>query len=165
MKYHIMISTKIACPILHLLNCLKDVGDLIARFWVAKIFFDSGISKIQDWGATMVLFKYDYHVPLLSTTTAAYMGTAAEFILPALLILGLGGRLAIFAFFIYNIICVVSFHLLWTPMGSSGLQDHIMWGILIMMLMLHGSGRLSIDHLIHKRYGHLIIRGNKTGLV
>jgi len=45
MKYHIMISTKIACPILHLLNCLKDVGDLIARFWVAKIFFDSGISK------------------------------------------------------------------------------------------------------------------------
>lgn len=164
MKHHIVISSKIALPILRLLNLGKDFGDLIARLWVAKIFIDSGISKLQDWGATMVLFKYDYHVPLLSTTTAAYLGTAAEFALPVLLILGLGGRLAIFAFFVYNIICVVSFHFLWTPAGASGLQDHIMWGMLIMMLMFHGSGRFSIDHLIHKRYGHLIIRGKHTGI-
>lgn len=153
---HIYISAKIVRPWLKLLNHLKDVGDLLARLWVAKIFLMSGLSKIQDWGATYVLFKYDYAVPLLSPMTAAYLGTAAEFALPILLILGLGGRFFIFVFFIYNIICVVSFHFLWTPSGAAGLADHVNWGLLLMLLMFHGSGRFSLDHILHKKYGHLI---------
>lgn len=156
MDLHIRISAKIIRPVLWLLNALKDVGDLIARIWVAKIFFDSGLSKIVDWGSTIVLFKYDYAVPIISPVVAAYLGTAAEFVLPVLLVLGLGGRFFIFVFFIYNIICVLSFHFLWTPSGSAGLADHISWGILLMLLMFHGSGRISLDHLIHRKYKHLL---------
>ena len=164
MKHHIVISSKIICPILRFLNRLKDVGDLVARLWIAKIFLDSGLSKLTDWGSTIVLFKYDYTVPFLSPTVAAYLGTGAEFVLPALLILGLGGRFFIFAFFVYNIICVISYHVLWTPTGSAGLADHITWGILLMMLMLHGSGRLSLDYFIHRKYGYLIHRSTSGRL-
>ena len=92
----------------------------------------------------------------LSPNTAAILGTGAEFVLPILFILGLGGRITVFAFFIYNIICVISFHFLWTPAGSAGLADHVNWGLLLMMVMLYGSGRLSLDHLIHKKWGYLI---------
>jgi putative oxidoreductase len=153
---HIIISAKIVKPVLHILNHLKDVGDLIARLWIAQIFFQSGISKITDWDTTLVLFKDVYSVPFMNPVISAYMGTAAELIFPILLVLGFGGRFFIFCFFMYNVICAASFSFLWTPAGSNGLDDHIMWGILLMMLMLHGMGRISLDHFMHKRYGYLI---------
>ncbi|MDO8953951.1 MAG: DoxX family protein [Gammaproteobacteria bacterium] len=164
MSFHITLPAKIVRPVLHLLNHLKDVGDLIARFWVAKIFLLSGLSKITDWDTTIVLFKDQYSVPFMNPVIAAYIGTFAEFFLPVVLVFGLGGRFFIFLFFLYNLFCAVSFHFLWTPAGASGLDDHITWGILLMMLMFHGSGRLSLDHLIHKRWGFLIHSGDKFNI-
>jgi putative oxidoreductase len=152
----IMISVKILRPVLHWINHFKSVGDLLARLWVANVFIKSGLSKIQDWNTTVVLFKYVYSTPLMSPTVAAYIGTGAEFVLPVLLVLGLGGRIAIFAFFIYNLMCAISFHFLWTPAGTSGLDDHIVWGLLLMMLMFHGAGKISLDHLLHKKFGYLL---------
>jgi putative oxidoreductase len=156
MKHHIVIPARILGFLLSTLNDLQDIGALIVRFWVAKIFLASALSKVTDWGATIVLFKYEYAVPILSPSVAAYIGTFAEFFLPIMLILGLGGRLFVFAFFVYNIICVVSFNFLWTPSGAAGLSDHINWGLLLMLLMLNGCGRISIDYLIHKKWGYLL---------
>jgi putative oxidoreductase len=162
MKHHLIISAQLYGKFLKIFDVLKDFGDLAARLWIAKIFLDAAMTKISDWGATIVLFKYVYSVPLMSPILAAYLGTAAEFILPILLILGLGGRLSIFAFFLYNLFCMVSFQFLWTPEGNAGLNDHIIWGLLLLMLMLHGSGRISLDYLIHKRWGYLLKKGKTT---
>jgi putative oxidoreductase len=159
--FHIIFSAKIVAPLIKLFNALSDLGYLAVRLWVANIFFTSALSKITDWGSTIVLFKYDYSVPFMSPVFAAYLGTGLEFLLPALLVLGLGGRLSIFVFLIYNIFCVISFHFLWTPPGQAGLYDHVNWGLLLMLLMFHGSGRISIDYLLRKRYGHLLELGNK----
>ncbi len=156
MSHHILIPAAIVRPIIKLVDRLKDVGSLVVRLWIAKIFIMSGLTKLAYWPGTIVLFKYQYTVPLMSPVFAAYIGTAAEFIFPVLLILGLGGRLSILAFFFYNVICVISFHFLWTPQGAAGFSDHINWGLLLMMLFLYGSGRISLDHLIHKRWGYLI---------
>jgi putative oxidoreductase len=162
MKHQLIVSAKIYGKFLTIFDVLKDFGDLAVRLWVAKIFLDSALTKIGDWGATIVLFKYVYAVPIMSPTFAAYLGTGAEFILPILLVLGLGGRLSIFVFFMYNLFCMISFHYLWTPAGAAGLADHIDWALLIMMLMFHGCGRISLDHLIHKRWGHLLKPGKTT---
>lgn len=156
LHFLVKLGLKIISPFLKYLNLLKDTADLIARVWIAKIFFFSFLSKITDWGATMVLFTYDYSVPILSPAIAAYLGTAAELILPICLVLGLGGRFLIFIFFVYNIVCVVSFHFLWTARGAVGLDDHINWGILLMLLMFHGSGRFSLDYLLHQKFGHFL---------
>lgn len=160
--FHIYLSAKIVSPLIRIFDALKDIGDLIVRVWVAKIFFVSGMSKLVDWNSTLVLFKYDYHVPFMSPVIAAYMGTTAEFVLPALLVLGLGGRLTLFAFFIYNLICVVSFSFLWTPSGISGLDDHVNWGLLLMLMLFYGYGRLSIDYWLRQRYGHLLMLGSSN---
>jgi putative oxidoreductase len=159
MKHHLVIPTKMLAVFYRVLNFCKSIGDLVVRFWIAKIFIQSAMSKINDWDATIVLFKYVYTVPLLSPSVAAYLGTFAEFFLPIMLVLGLGGRLFIFMFFVYNVVCMISFNFLWTPAGASGLADHVNWGLLIMMVMLHGSGKISLDYLIHKRWGHLIRSG------
>lgn len=149
-------------PFVVTLNFLSPIGDLIVRLWIANIFFQSGLVKIQSWETTLTLFTYEYHVPLLSPGLAAMLGTGAELVLPILLAVGLGGRFIILIFFLYNIIAVVSYPFLWTPEGYIALQQHINWGLLLMMLMLHGSGKLSLDHWILTKFRHLLPHNNNT---
>lgn len=147
-------AAKIIHPFVVTMNFITPFGDLLVRIWVANIFFQAGLLKIQSWQTTVNLFTYEYHVPILSSHLAAVLGTGAELILPILLVLGLGGRFVILIFFIYNLIAMISYPFLWTPQGYMGLQEHINWGLLLMMLMLHGSGKLSLDHWLLMKYGH-----------
>lgn len=156
MKFHILVPAALVRPLVRYGRALRSLGYLLVRLDIAWIFFKSGLSKITYWPGTVMTFKDQYHVPLMSPVFAAYLGTGLEFLLPVLLVLGLGGRISIFCFFIYNIICVISFHFLWTPAGSVGLIDHLNWGLLLLLILFHGSGRLSLDHLIHKKYGYLL---------
>lgn len=141
-------------PFIHALNAITPLVDLLARIWVGQIFFLSGLTKISSWETTMMLFKHVYHVPLLSPFAAAVMGTAAELILPVLLVLGLGGRIVIFIFFIYNTIAAISYPFLWTAQGAAGLDQHVDWSLLLMLLMCYGSGSWSLDNLIYRYHGH-----------
>ena len=143
-----------------LLDGLTPVGDLIIRFWIARVFFFSGLTKIQSWDSTVMLFTHEYEVPFLSPTLAAFMGTGVELAIPVLLILGLGSRLPAFILFVFNILAVVSYPFLLTDAGAVGLKDHIYWGMLIMVLMLHGTGKLSLDYLIAKWRPRALIKKN-----
>ena len=144
-------------PFIRSLNWLTPIGDLIVRLWVAQIFFASGLVKIQAWQSTQMLFAHVYRVPLLAPNLAAILGTGAELILPILLVIGLGGRFVILLFFLYNAICAISYPFLWTAAGSAGLSQHMNWGLLLMMFMFHGSGKISLDYWLHQRHGHHLI--------
>ena len=135
-----------------LLDVLTPIGQLAARWWVAWIFLKAGILKVMSWQSTLMLFRYEFAVPFLSPEVAAVIGTGAELILPILLIFGLGGRLSITVFFIYNLIAVISYPILWTPDGAAGLANHVNWGLLLALLMFFGAGKLSLDYLIKKWY-------------
>lgn len=143
-------------PLFNVLSFLVPVVDLMVRFWVAKIFFVAGLTKIESWDTTLMLFQYEYHVPLLSPFFAAILGTAAELILPVLLVLGLGGRVSIAIFFIYNMMAVVSYHYLWTPEGALGLDQHINWGLLLALMMTRGFSKYSLDYWLSKKYSSLV---------
>jgi putative oxidoreductase len=128
---------------------LTPVLDLGIRILVGMVFFQSGLTKIASWSATVSLFEDGtYVVPLLPPVVAAYLGTAAELALPVFLVLGLGGRLAAFALFIFNIIAVISY----PDLSEVGLKDHQYWGILLLVTLLHGPGKLSLDHLIRRKF-------------
>lgn len=141
-------------PFFRFFDWLAPLGDLGARCWVGWIFFKSALTKISSWSTTILLFTYVYHTPVLSAKVAAVIGTGAELILPVLLVLGLGGRIIIFIFFVYNIVAVVSYPFLLTPDGAEGLSQHISWGILLAMLMFHGPGKLSLDYWIRRWHTH-----------
>lgn len=137
------------CWFVKILNFLTPAGDLFIRYWVAMAFFNSGLTKIHTWSSTLALFQYEYQVPILSPETAAYLGTATELIVPIFLLLGLGGRIPGFILFIFNIVAVYSYrHILFSDAGAAGLEDHMYWGILLAVNVLHGSGKLSLDHMI-----------------
>lgn len=141
-------------PLIRFFDWISPIGDLLARIWVGQIFFLSGLVKIQSWQSTILLFQNMYNVPLLPPFISAVMGTAMELILPIFLILGFGGRLMILIFFVYNVIAAISYPYLWTAQGAAGLSQHISWALLLMMLMFHGPGKLSLDYLIRKYHGH-----------
>jgi len=161
----VSISTKIIRRFITFFNFLAPFGDLAVRFWIAYIFLASGLLKLQSWDTTVNLFAYEYNVPLLNPYFAAVLGTATEVILPILLILGLGGRFCILLFFLYNAVAAISYPVLWTPQGAMGLEQHINWGLLLMMLALHGSGKLSLDHWLHLRHQrHHSVHHSSTSL-
>lgn len=131
------------------LEFFAPVVDLALRLWVAAVFFRSGLTKIQSWDTTILLFTNEYHVPLLSPELAAVLGTAAELVLPVFLALGLGGRLAAVALFVFNIVAVISY----PELEAAGLEQHQVWGLMLLVTLLHGPGVLSVDHFIARWLG------------
>jgi putative oxidoreductase len=126
---------------------LTPLFDLAIRLYVASVFFRSGWLKISDWSSTLSLFKYEYHVPLLSPAVAAVLGAGGELVLPVLLVLGLAGRFGAAGLTVVNLVAVTSY----PDISDLGRQDHLLWGVLLLVTLLHGPGRLSLDHWLRRR--------------
>lgn len=130
------------------LGYLVPVADLLVRLWVAKVFWQAGVSKITSVQSTILLFQYEYAVPLLPPELAAYLAMFIELVFSVLLAVGLAGRFAAFVLFAFNIMAVVSY----PGLSAAGLNDHQTWGIMLLVPLLHGPGRLSLDYLIAKMF-------------
>lgn len=141
-------ATCLARPVIALLESLQPLLQLGLRLWVANVFWQSGLTKIASWDTTVALFTDEYHVPLLSPEVAAFLGTGVELVFPALLALGLGGRLAALVLFGFNIIAVISY----PDLNEVGVKDHLYWGMLLLVPLLYGPGKISFDHLLRRRF-------------
>jgi putative oxidoreductase len=129
------------------LNFISPAVDLAVRLWVADVFWKSGLTKIQSWDTTLYLFANEYHVPLLSPEVAAYSGAFTELFFPVFLVLGLGGRVAAFVLFVFNLIAANTY----PGISEGGIKDHTYWGILLLILLVHGPGKLSVDYWLKRR--------------
>lgn len=127
-----------------LLERLQPAAQLGARWYLAGVFFRSGLTKIHDWDSTLALFANEYHVPVLNPVLAAWMGTGAELVLPALLLFGLAGRFAAAGLFVLNGVAVLSL----MDVADAALQQHQFWGSLLAALLLWGPGAWSVDHFL-----------------
>ena len=124
--------------------------DLMVRLYLLKIFFQSGLTKIQSWQSTIDLFAYEYTVPLLPPEIAAYMATAGELILPVLLLFGLMTRPAAIGLFILNAVAAYAYALT-DFYNIVGMMDHILWGAMILVYVLYGPSPLSIDNWLSRK--------------
>ncbi|MBT0570093.1 DoxX family protein [Curvibacter sp. CHRR-16] len=127
--------------LLRLLNLLQAPAALVARLYVAQVFLLSGLTKLRDWDTTLFLFQEEYHVPLLPPAVAAVTGTFGETVLPVLLVLGVGGRVPALGLSVVNVMAVLSL----TDIAPLALQQHVLWGVLLMVLALYGSGAWAVD--------------------
>jgi putative oxidoreductase len=123
------------------LDALQPFACLLARLYVAQVFFLSGLTKLRDWDITLALFMDEYHVPLLPPEVAAWMGTAGELGLPVLLVLGLAGRFAALGLSVMNVVAVLSL----MEIAPAALQQHMTWGVLLAGLVFFGGGSWSLD--------------------
>jgi putative oxidoreductase len=123
------------------LDALRPAVLLLARLYVAAVFFRSGLTKLHDWDITLALFSDEYHVPWFDPTLAAYLGTGVELALPVLLVAGLAGRFAAAGLSVLNVVAVLSL----TEIAAPALQGHVFWGSLLAVVLLFGPGRWSLD--------------------
>ena len=149
--------TSIARPLIRGLEFLAPAAELGIRRWAAKFFWDSALTKVSLGGgfpfihmnpSTIMLFTYEYQVPILAPEVAAYLGTATEFVFPVLLAFGLGGRLAAAVLFVFNIVAVISY----PELGEAGIVQHQLYGTLLLLPLLRGPGKISIDHFIRRKW-------------
>jgi putative oxidoreductase len=75
------------------------------------------------------------------------MGTAAELSMPLLLALGLATRFGAFVLFIFNIVAVVSY----AALPDVAVKDHLLWGVLILVVLVFGPGKISLDYWLDGR--------------
>ncbi|UAK73407.1 DoxX family protein [Aeromonas enteropelogenes] len=128
---------------------LTGVVLLLARCWVVLVFFNAGWLKLTSWDSTLYLFEFEYQVPLLPWLWAAWLGTAAELVLPLFLLAGLLTRPVALLLSGFNIMAVISYPALW----AGGFHDHQLWGWMLLTLVIWGGGSLSLDSWLSRRRG------------
>jgi len=134
-----------------LLNPLQSLFALGARLYVSWQFIKSGYLKVTSWDSTIYLFENEYHTPLLSPHAAAVAGSFGELFFPALLVLGLVGRLSAIGLFAVNAMAVISYSQVLLAEGSeAALGQHILWGTLLVFLIIYGPGKFSLDYLLDR---------------
>lgn len=126
----------------------EPIFNLLVRFWMARIFFDSGIIRISTWAKQPDLFENIHPVPGLPPQIAAALTTVGELVLPVLLLCGFVTRLP--ALGLLAMTMVIQFVAAQTPQGIEngiGNPQHYLWMLLLGYLVIRGGGPLSVDRL------------------
>ena len=121
---------------------------LLARASIASIFWHAAATKLANFDLTIALFQDEYlkTLPFLPAAPMAYLATAIELAMPALIIAGLATRLAVLpligmTLFIQTFVYPMSW------------PDHLVWITLLGFLLARGPGAISLDALLVRQLG------------
>ena len=134
---------------------------LVARFSIAAVFWKSGQTKVEGFAVDLVsgefqlgwprlsdnavvLFREEYKLPWIPPELGAFMAATGEHVLPILLLLGLATRLS--AMGLLGMTLVIQ--LLVYP---GAYATHGTWAAVLLYLMAHGPGKLSMDAWMARR--------------
>lgn len=157
------ISAGAAVRRLHaLLGAIPDsLIALVGRFSIAAVFWKSGQTKVEGFAIDLVdgvfapgwptlsdsavaLFRDEYRLPLIAPELAAPLAALAEHLFPALLLIGLASRLSAGALLVMTLVIQVLVY-------PGAYPTHGVWAAVLLYLMAHGPGRLSLDHWLAPR--------------
>ncbi len=143
-----------------LLNILKSIPEefvsVSARLAMASVFWRSAQTKIEGWSfldqswqfynlnsSTFLLFRHEYKVPLIDHEIAAYMATFGEFFLSLALFFGFMTRFSAFGLLAMTAVIQIFVY-------PDAWPTHIMWLAILLYIIKHGPGKLSLDHALFK---------------
>jgi len=119
------------------------------RLAVATVFWNSAMTKLANWDTAVALFVDEYKVPLIAPEILAYVTVSIELTTPVLLVLGLLTRpTAAILLGMTAVIEIFVYPLAW--------PTHIQWAAMLLILLCRGPGRLSMDHLLWRRFGAIL---------
>jgi putative oxidoreductase len=131
----------------------EDLILLLTRVAIANVFWRSVQTKINGWeifdqsfqfynlgSNAITLFRYEYDIPILSYTQAAYTATFAEFFFSIMLVIGLGTRIA--ALGLLGVTAVIQIFVY-----PEAWPTHILWFAALLYLLKHGGGRIALEKL------------------
>lgn len=112
---------------------------LVARIATFVVFWRSGAVKLDDWEATLTLFREEYKVPVLPPEWAAYLATAMELGGAVLVLVGLCTRPVVIA--LLGLVAVIQLFVYPTSWPT-----HIQWLAFMLILVARGPGHIALDH-------------------
>jgi len=144
-------------------------ADLPLRLFLAWEFFESGWEKFNgsNWfGDIQANFPFPFDV--LPAQLNWQLSMWAELLLPLLLLLGLGTRLASAGLMVVTVVAIAAVH--WpahwsslaelaqgytiTNQGYGNFKLPLIYLVALLPLLLKGAGRLSLDHWLKARLQH-----------
>ena len=146
-------------PVINHMQTLPYSGlALLARFSIAGVFWQSGQTKVQGFKVNFVngdfqlgwprladgvidLFETEYKLPLMPPELGATLAAFGEHAFPLLILLGLATRFSALA--LLGMTAVIQ--LLVYP---GAYPTHGVWASVLLLLMMQGPGKLSLDHWI-----------------
>lgn len=131
---------------------LASLTQFALRVALATPFFKAGLTKwdgfLQISDSAIYLFAEEFRLHIFGheyaypfPQTMALLTGAAEIILPVLLVLGLGARVAAFGFLALTAIIQIT-----VPDGWANF--HLPWAAMALAIIAYGPGGLSLDRLI-----------------
>ena len=122
-----------------------DLVSLALRVFPAMVFFQSGRTKVEGVftikESTWFLFEHEYALPLIPSQLAAVMGTAAEHVLPILMILGLATRVSAFGLLVMTAVIQIFVY-------PGAWITHGLWAAAFLALIARGPGAFSLDRVL-----------------
>lgn len=121
---------------------------LLARLVIALVFFTSARTKVEGFSlkdSTFFLFEHEYALPIIDPVIAAYIATIAEHLFPLLLVIGLASRFSAAALLIMTLVIQIFVY-------PNAYVLHGQWAIILLIIIAHGPGMLSADHLIRQKF-------------
>lgn len=143
------IAGKLLSVFVWLENLRMDAVLILMRIVIGAVFFMSAQTKVDGFAlkeSTFFLFEHEYALPLVSPVLAAYLATFAEHFFPLMLWLGLGSRFAALGLAVMTLTIQLFVY-------PDAWVTHGLWMSSLLVLVLQGPGRLSLDHLIRARQG------------
>ena len=134
---------------LHLMKVIPmGFVSLVARLSIAGVFWQSGQTKLDGWkvsDSALFLFENEYKLPLVDPWIGAHLAAFAEHFFPALLVIGLASRLSALALLGMTLVIQIFVY-------PGAWPTHGTWAACLLLIMVHGPGRLSLDHLISRAF-------------
>lgn len=121
---------------------------LLARASIATIFWRAANTKLANFDLTIALFQDEYlrNLPFLPAAPMAFLATALELGMPALILVGLLTRLATLP-----LIGMAAF--IQVFVYPTSWPDHLTWITLLGLLLARGPGAISLDALLARQLG------------
>ncbi|OCT22104.1 HvfX family Cu-binding RiPP maturation protein [Pseudomonas putida] len=144
-------------------------ADLPLRLFLAWEFFESGLEKFNgnNWFVDLQA-NFPFPFNMLPAEFNWQLSMWAELICPLLLLLGFGTRLASIVLAVVTVVAIASVH--WpahwsslaelaqgytiTDRGFGNFKLPLIYLVALLPLILKGSGRLSLDHWVTRRWQH-----------
>ncbi len=147
-----------ACGVVGFLNWFgKWLPQLALRVLLAWEFWESGVQKYRgtNWFAE-IQDKFPAPFDQIPVEVSWKLAMWTELVAPVMLVLGLGTRFAAASLLVLDVVAWWSVH---AGNGynvcDNGWKMALIYLVLLLPLLFSGPGRLSIDHMICRRYcGH-----------
>jgi putative oxidoreductase len=142
-----------------LISTSDDYTYTMVRLVLGVVFFAHGAQKMLGWfggygfSGTMNFFTQMMHIP----APLAFLAICAEFFGGLGLLVGLLGRVAAFGIMMNMLVAIFTVHMQngffanWTgQQKGEGIEYHLLALALLLVVMIKGSGALSIDRALSK---------------